>query len=216
LDDDFKESIERRFNGDMKAYEEWLKYRPTETIGWADIERSIKAYPNQEELALAWIQHSLGYLPERHVILPHLAFIQTLMENGRGGTLNNDTFADELLFHMKRIRNDDMRKSGWLATKVPSVQDYEFYNSYLLEHWETARTRHVNFLGFEPLVDHSMPAEISLRECFHKTKLAVNTPHCNLDFQMATITKYREIFLTEGEDTADNSELVGLTQQLAL
>lgn len=181
------------------------------TIKWSDILASARALPDNHNLALYWIRRIIGYLPEAHIYMPSLSFVQVLAGNYHKDIISTKEFVSEIIFHTKRMRNEDMKRNGFLNRRTHSEADYQFYSSFLSEHAVSSRVRHCRFLGYEPDLTYSMEAELYLRQYIQPNSPIVDDNYKDADFKAATITEYRKAFFTVGETIADESDLIGLS-----
>jgi|GEM_PF-3357729 len=103
-----------------------------------------------------------------------------------------------------------MKKNGWVRY-LHLDQDYlDFYNSHLGIYKDVARQRLCSFMGYEPLLIYSLPAEVLLRQLFESDELYSDMPMHQIDFRAITIARYREVLIVQGEQQADESDLMGL------
>jgi len=65
-------------------------------------------------------------------------------------------------------------------------------------------------MGYEPLLIYSLPAEVLLRQLFESDELYSDMPMHQIDFRAITIARYREVLIVQGEQQADESDLMGL------
>lgn len=212
--------IKKYYNGDAEAYDKmmhsddpeadarYLAYGIDPCTHWSDIELHTKCHPEYEELALAWVRYALGYLPQEQAYMPYLAVLQTLVENDRTGKLPEGQFVDELLFYVKRIRNNDMKKGGWVYHTVQPESVLKTYETHLSLYKQQARERLCKFLGYEPLLEYSCDAEVFLRQIFENDAFYSDMPWCDADYKAGNIASYRQIFLKDGEAAADASEFI--------
>jgi hypothetical protein len=175
-------------------------------LSWKDLELTSRCHPEKEMMSLLWIEAYLGYVPSPHIYTPHLAFIQALVENVEKGVIEPDTFVDELLFHVKRIRNDDMKDGKWVGRKY-DASDYEYYDTFLGLYKQPARLRLCKLLRYEPDLEYSLGAEVYLRQIFELEGFYTELPYTAADYKAATITWYTELYHTHGEQAADESGL---------
>lgn len=213
-----KALISKYFNGDEdafnevmrvddpEAYSHWLKYYNT-TVHWKDIDLHVRCHPEYHEVAIAWIRYVLGYLPQPEAYMPFLAFIQTLIENAKNSMASDDQFLEELFSCVRQIRNKDIKHGGWLLNFTYGQAHYERYNNELAFYKHAARERLCKFLGYEPLLEFSLDAEVFLRQIFAEDYFHLDMPYCNADYKAANIVRYREAFLTLGEEMADTCDL---------
>jgi hypothetical protein len=188
---------------------EYLNFTGRSVIKWRDIETASKCAPEHQKTALYMAFKWLGYYPEPHDYLPHLAFIQTLMDGYTKQLMPGEAFLAEIVFHMKAIRNRDMKSGGWVRFKERSDADYRSYETILSVYKHQARERLCFFLGYEPKVEYSLDAEIMLRQLFERDYYHTGMPPQQVDHKAWTITRYRELLITSGEQVADNSDLMG-------
>lgn len=222
--DSTKAFIEKYFDGNEEAFNEVMHVEDPEAdahrrkyyrtaVRWKDIDLHSKSYPEYEELSLAWIRYLLGYLPEPRAYMPSLAFIQTLVQSTKANKISEQSFLEELFWCVQQIRNKDIKQGGWLLNLTYDNIHYDRYNRHLLIYKQAARERLCKFLGYEPLLEHSLEAEMFLRQTFAEDFFHSKFPLCNADYKAATIVKYREIFLTQGEEEADKSELLYIDRE---
>lgn len=210
MQDGKKYLADKFYGGNQSDLKTDLHYRQTKEINWADVDLQARCNPERYGKAMHFIKVSLGYLPDLPICLPHLPFIQTLVDNVFKEIIDADFFTEEMIFHSKRIRNDDMKKNGWVKKMAYSKEEYDFYHSFLPEHIKPARERLATLMSYEPAVEHSLEAEIDLRQHFRDDLLFGESSYSSVDHRAVAIVRYREYFLLEGEDAADNSEVLGL------
>lgn len=182
-----------------------------DVMRWQDIARSGKCNAHREDEAKEIIRSTFGYLPQDHVCMPHLAFMQTLVENHRSGNMPDETFEKEIVFHLLRLRNDDMKPWVRFMTQPPHVR--EDYKSYLPEYAQKARNRLSKLLGYEPDVEHSMCAELMLRMLYQYVEILEIRENTDFDFKAFMVAKYRETYFKEGADAANELGLPGIEYQ---
>lgn len=179
-------------------------------IDWKVLEMSATCLPELESQALELIRYFVGYLPVPIIYMPHENFVRALIATYKSGNLSKDTFLDEVEFYAKQIRNDDMKKGGWVKYKSYDESDMTRYHSYLSPYKQAARQRLSELMGYEPSLQHSLDAELYLRELLQTDDFHTAMPNGETDHKAVTIVRYREAFLLEGEEAADNSDLIGL------
>jgi len=175
------------------------------TLSWNDLEANAKAYPENEKNSLLWIKFFLGYIPKPHIYVPHLAFIQAFDTQLSASAIEKDVFYEEVEFHVKKIRNDDMKQGNWISSEYQQ-DDYEYYETFLAQYKQQARSRLCTMLGYEPKLEYSLGAEVMLRQFFQFEYLSADglMPE---DYKAATIAWYREIYFEHGAEGAEDSEL---------
>ena len=186
------------------------------SVNWTDLAAAARCFPANEAYALHLVQTCLGYLPERHIILPELAFIQSLVNDLQTSSGTEDAFYDGLVFHTKKIRNEDMKQGGWIDKTQFDPADLELYDTYLSAFKQTARERLTEIMGYSPALIHSLEAELYLRRLCSHDGFYTALPWCHMDHKAVTVVRYREAWLLEGPAAADDSDLMGIHYQLQL
>ena len=215
--------IEKYYDGDVEAFlgsrpttdedQKKVAYGASQAISWKEIEASAKCYPEYETYTLLLIEGHLGYLPKPATYIPHEPFIRSVVANYKSGNIQEEQFLEELDFHCRRIRNDDMIKFAEITAEKYTEKDYNRYQSHLSVYKQSARDRLMSFLGMEPVLEHSIDAETFLRQLFQIDIYHDKLPFCEIDYRAATIYKYREALMLHGKETAEASSLVGLLYQ---
>jgi hypothetical protein len=199
------------FLDDTAGYNRKYKAHKTDqTIKWNDLQNSLLFATEQKNYALVYVKKCLGYIPEEHIFLPHLSYVQMLLQNKLRGVIPKAQFVDEMLQHMKHIRNDDMKKDGWIQGRTYTHDMRRVYKEFLPEFKELARKRLCSLLGFEPPLKYSLAAELHLRTLFEKDYYRPDLPFCQLDFKAANVVMYRKSYYHFDEATADQSDLFAL------
>ena len=202
----------QNFYSDFEAYESDLKNGNEETLSWIDITSAIKVEPHFEERSLALVKATLGYLPKRHVYLPYMGFISALLKNKPADLKLSSEHQSEddlqILYYLKCIRNDAVRKGGWLNHLFPTEGDYQFFNSYMPGYIVPTRERLTSFLGYTPEPQHSLFAEAYLRPYLAADPLHANELTHEMICKVATIAHYRKNYLEKGNDAAAGIEFI--------
>lgn len=191
-----------------KLYPE--RFEINQTIYDEHIELAKKVSPDYREQSLRLFKRGLGYLPSPYIYLPHLAFAQSLNENHAIGLVSDETYMVEAYALHQRIRNDDMKKNGWVRYLEIDQAYLDFYNSHLGIYKDAARSRLCSLMEYEPKLLYSVPAEILLRQLFESDEFDSTKSMYPIDYRAITIARYREVFITEGEQKADQSVLMGV------
>ena len=181
-----------------------------ERLKWSDIEIHASCFPEHEERAHCLILDCLGYIPATGILIPHEVFIRSLVDRLRRSDISDEQFGEELELHCKQIRNDDMKKGGWVDKLIYTEHDYHCYETENIDFRSQARERLGRFLGYEPALEHCLDAELYLRETFTMDWFHSELEFTSPDYKAATIIKYRESLLLKGQEAADNSDLIGL------
>lgn len=197
--------IDKYFKGNRESYNWYRKYRVRDTIHWEDIELQQKCLPENFQKSLGVIQTALGYLPAEHIYLPHLPFIQSYLGLHTIEISTVQSIPGELRNHLLNIRNDDIKKGGWLLTPKNTTADFNYYENHLSQFKEPANKRLAILLGFVPSIEYSLEAEIYLRKYFDNGFLLNSASLTNKDFKAATIALYKKVFVESGETVADKS-----------
>lgn len=227
--DNFKQQfIDKYFDGDVTEYDamiaannfaadhEYSVYKNRSVLNWKDIELSAKCAPDLQEDAIRLIGNALGYIPAPHSYIPHLPFIQTLLQNQDRAVISEDESSEEIIFHLKRVRNDDMKSGGWVRFKEHKQPDLDLYNSHHSAYKQAAKDRLSKLLGYEPNIAYSLDAELLIRDMIEQDSYHSDMPFVGHDYKAATITVYREIYLTQGEKAADDLDLFCLARRVKL
>lgn len=185
-----------------------LAYGDNPTMHWQHIDLHVKCHPQYEALALDWIRRLLGYLPEQHAYMPSMAMLQAAIQNFKSGAMTDNDFLKDLIFLGRKIRSQDMRSGGWVENKAYLESDFYRYRTHLSIYKQAARNRLCAFMQYEPLLEHSLGAEIFLRQLFENDNFYTEMAYGEIDYKAATIVKYREAFLTQGERAATNADLI--------
>lgn len=202
--------------GDKQNPEPKFFYEKTETDGQskiahqADIEAANRINPEYKKDALRWMDKNIGYIPHEGIYMPYLAVFQTQIKNLFAGIMSLNDFTDSSLPILTHIRNDDMKKGGWLESSFKEEKFQYFYEDNLGIYKDKARKRLCSILGFEPPVEHSFEAEMLLRHFMASDEYYENMPATSTDFKAATIALYRNSYETDGEEMADTLNFMGL------
>jgi hypothetical protein len=183
--------------------------RRAKVLHWADIQTASKTATEFELRAKECMLQFLGYNPHPYDYYPHLPFIQTVIDNYMKRQIPAKTANAELLFHMKAIRNKQMLSGGWLRFLERTPEEYAYYARVLPKMAVSARLRLCQLLGYEPDIVHSMDAEIYLRHVYCRDDFYEDMPFSQEDYLAATVTRYCQLYLTEGKAAADDSGLLG-------
>ena len=213
------EIIDLLYKGDMKLYEETIRntnkyvdpFNPELELAlqWETVRLAASCYPEHDRESLFIIDNFLNYVPNPPIYIPHQPFIKSLSASFYRGALTEDQLVKELEFHCKRIRNDDMKKYGWAANRLYNDADYHRYDTHLGVFKQMARNRLCETIGGEPPLEHSLGAEIYMRQLFQLEDYHPDNPLTIFDNRAVTITSYREHLLLYGPEAADESILYG-------
>ncbi len=206
-----QKTIEKFFGGDEqrfeKAFQATVEEGMDDVIYWKDLSLSATVLPELEEQTKDLIEQRLGYIPHLTVTLPFEPYLRSLLQNYRQGTFSSDDFCYQAEEHIKLIRNKDM-KPNLCLTYNPLI--YKNYDETFFPYGQKAKERIIQFLGYEPKLEHSLIAEMWLRDIIAKDNLPLPNHQTAIDLKVITLIKYREILLEHGQAVADASPLWGL------
>ena len=182
--------INQNYKGDAEAYMRDMATKSSNAYSWKDIEAStsINELTEYTEEALNQILFQLGYLPKRQITLPHEPFIRAALRD-YFIHLDFDRLCEECKPHTRQICLKDMEPHRVVKY---DAKIYQAYEKYLPEYRDRARARIVKFVGHEPHLDHSVHAELIMREKMADDTIYLGediTPH---DYEVWTIIHYRE------------------------
>lgn len=179
------------------------------TLSWEDLNDNASLFAQHADQADKEIQKYLGYAAPEVTSLRHQPFIRALIEDRQQGRLTEQAFNDAVAVHVRHIRNDDMQHGGW---DVPYTEaDYLRYDTHLVQFKERARARLLQGLSFEPPLEHSLDAELILRDQFLFDWFCEETCiHTAFDCKAYTILFYRKALAEAGREVANDIDLMGL------
>lgn len=179
-------------------------------IKWNDIELAAKVNPEQHANALKWISFALGYLPPKAVYMPYLAIVQSRYDEMIRTQRIDMQCVEEDLIISQQIRNDDIKKGGWLKNQLSDEKYKHSYEENLPMYKHKARVLLCENLSYEPLVEHSFEAEIYMRHMFTMDDYHEGLKYTPMEMKAMAIAHYRRLYYIEGEAIADRSDLIGL------
>ncbi len=179
-------------------------------IKWKDIELASRVAPEYYSKALRWIGIWVGYLPAEGVYRPYLAIVQSRYADLIRTHKIDEQNVDEDIIIAKQIRNDDMKKGGWLINKFSDEKNRRAYDEILPMYKDRARKLLCTNMGYEPLIEHSFEAEIYLRHMFTMDDYHEGLKFSAMEIKAMTVAHYRSHYDLEGERSADESTLIGL------
>lgn len=183
------------------------KLRAT-VLQWSDLEAEVKVYPEHAQEAQQAIENRLGYRPPRNIIIPHEAFIRTVIEQQDKGMISATDYLRDMDTHIRHIRNDDMNKCGWVDKTRFTWAEIQHYNNYLPQFEAMAHARFTRFFGHLQSLDYLLPADMMLRELWLQHPDLIHKDLTPFDYKAFTIVAYRKIFIEQGKDAADQSGLL--------
>lgn len=201
--------IQEVFGGDEKrfekAYDEAVEDGIQDAVSWRDVVLNATVLPHLEDQAKDLIEVRLGYLPPSSITLRYEYELRTLLQNFNLGKINQDNFYHQADRSIKLIRNDDIEPNDCL-TYEPYL--YEKYRKEFLPYGQMTKGRIMDFLGYEPALEHSLVAEMWLASILAKDYMKLPNYITPIDFRALAIIKYREVLLSQGKDLADTSRLL--------
>ena len=194
---------EQRFE---QAYQQAVTEAISEAVSWKDLALNATVLPNLEDPTNDLIERRLGYLPHPAVTLPYAPYLRALLQNYHQGTLIADAFTEQAEEHLKLIRNADMEH---YSSPDPAPHFVQSYQKMFGNYGRKAKERLTRFLGYEPLLEHSLMAELWLFDLMARDTIRLPEGLTAVDFKALTIIRYREILLSQGKAAADVSALLG-------
>lgn len=178
-----------------------------DVLSWHDIDLYGKTLPEYTDEAIELIETYLGYGVKYEISIPHEPFIRVLIQQHKSGAISKQEFHEGVSEHVKHIRNIDMKVNGWI--KEYTEGNYSAYNSRHMYLKEAARERLAMFLGYIPSIEHSLFAELIVRDLMAKDSFRPDWGLTPYDYHAITIIKYREVLFSEGYEAADQSPVWG-------
>ncbi|SFF09137.1 hypothetical protein [Spirosoma endophyticum] len=200
--------ISERYSGDAKRFEADFAEAVTEgnlhAVHWDDLIVDATTLPELKEAGRELIEINLGYLPPDNVMLPYEPYLRALIQAYWQSAIAGDEFLDQLEEHIKLIRNADMKHNTCLTYDEEIYQN--FHKTYA-PYGCAVRERLIRFLGYEPQLEHSLIAEMWLRDIMADDTYRFPDEITPDDIRAMTLVKYREILLQDGKEVADLSPL---------
>ena len=200
--------IDERYGGDPERFDANFAQAVTEgnlhAVHWDDLIVDATTLPELKETGRELIEINLGYLPPENVMLPYEPYLRALIQSYWQSVIAEEEFLDHLEEHIKLIRNADMKHNTFLT------YDDAIYNNYhktFAPYGYAVRERLTRFLGYVPQLEHSLIAEMWLRNIMADDIYKMPTGISPDDVRAMTLIKYREILLKHGQEVADASPL---------
>lgn len=208
-----QEFIDKYCGGDTSNYDTAIAQGRREVIAWDQLETYTNVYPELEPEAHDLIKKHLGYLPEPAAYIPHETFIRALIHQYKKRQLSELGFHEDVVFHIKHIRNDDMNQGGWIDNLGEyTAKDKERYSSYFSQYTDKARARLQWLLGYEPDIKDSLYSELLLRELCSVDWYHDGMPPTATDYKAMTILLYREAIKEHGKAFADQLPMLAINR----
>lgn len=197
------------YKGDVELLKADVKWGNRYVMWWDDIVEQSEIHPQYSEEAKDEIIKYLGYKTEEAITLPHEPFIRTLIHSYKQGSLSETQFNDAVASQVMHIRNDDMKKGGWTLELPYTENELRRYDTYLPQFKEAARKRLVKFVKYEPPLEHSLHAELMIRDLMTFDYYTEDMSWTPWDYKGITILFYIRALLEHDEETADSLPLLG-------
>ncbi|GAB3995697.1 hypothetical protein GCM10028807_36530 [Spirosoma daeguense] len=204
--------IDEHYGGDAKRFEEAFADAVVEgrkdVVSWDNLVADAATFPDLKEKGREFIEHYLGYLPGDSVIVPFEPYLRALLNFYYKHQLDEDTFIEQLEEHLKLIRNADMRHNTSLTYDEAIYQNY---HKTFAAYGYAVKSRLTRFLGYEPKLEHSLIAEMWMRNVMAHDEIQLPDELTPVDWKAITLIKYREVLLEQGQAAADASAFLMLS-----
>ncbi len=170
---------------------------------------AVTSFPEHVFVAKRLINRYLGYLPDKTTCATQLPYIQALIENYQKGRLDYKTYYSELEIPIRLIRNRDMNNTWWVIKFPFDDYDYTCYNSDLTHNKYRAREELSYLLKYEPQLTYSLHSEMMLRRLYQSDVSDVSDEYNETCLYAMATTLYRETFLKDGRQAAEQTALLG-------
>lgn len=201
--------IDERYSADAKRFEADFAEAVTEgnlqAVHWDDLIVDATTLLELKGTGRELIEINLGYLPPENVMLPYEPYLRALIQAYWQNSIAEGDFLDQLEDHIKLIRNADMKHNTCLTYDDAIYQNY--YKAFA-PYGYAVRERLERFLGYVPQLEHSLIAEMWLRDIMADDTYKMPNEITSDDIRALTLIKYREILLTHDKKDADDSELI--------
>jgi hypothetical protein len=175
-------------------------------VSWGDFITDATALTHLKGTGRGAIKIDLGYLPPDYVMTPFEPYLRALIQMYWQEAISEDDFCLQLVDHIKLIRNADMKHN---RCQTYDEVIYENYRLSFVPYGYAVRERLSRFLGYEPALEHSLIAEMWMRDLMADDSYLFSDEITPEDIRAVTLIKYREVLLTEGQQAADASPLWG-------
>ncbi|GAB4002144.1 hypothetical protein GCM10028807_60130 [Spirosoma daeguense] len=201
--------INERYGGDVALFEAAFAEAVTEgslnAIHWNDLIVDATTLPHLKDIGQTLVEINLGYLPTADVILPFEPYLRALIQGYWNGQILEEDFYDQVEDHVKLIRNADMKHNNCLEYDEAI---YRNYHATFTPYGYAVKERLNRFLGYEPELEHSVIAELWMRDILADQTYKMPEDRTPDDLRAITLIKYREVLLGDGKQAADGSQLV--------
>ena len=204
--------VEEHYGNNAERFEADFAEAVTEgrlhAVQWNDLLTDATTLSHLKETGRGFIEINLGYLPPNDVMLPYEPYLRALIQMYWQDALTEDDFLQQAEDHIKLIRNADM-KHNTCQTYDDAI--YENYRNTFVPYGYAVKSRLTNFLGYEPELEHSLIAEMWMRDILADQTYQLPREITADDIRAITLIKYREALLKQGKAVADKSPLFQLS-----
>ena len=202
--------IEEKYNGDVKSFEadfadDVLEGR-LHTVSWENLLADATILSDLKQAGHDLIEAHLGYLPGDNMILAYEPYLRALIQCYWQNQLSEDDFIQQVAEHIKLIRNNDMQYNTCLTYDKVIYHNYE---KTFIPYGHAVKSRLTRFLGYEPKLEHSLIAEMWMRDVMARDTFKLPAHISAVDYKAIALIKYRKVFLEQGQAAADASPLLG-------
>lgn len=207
-----QEFIDKYCDGDPNKYDsKAIEEGRRELITWDQIMTCAKVFPELEEDAHNEIKRHLGYLPNPSAYMNHEVFIRTLIHQFRNQEISEEDYNQQVIAHVKHVRNDDMLQGGHIdCLGWPVDLDMQRYNTHFSQYKDKALLRLKFLMGYESDLRYSLYPELMIRELCAMDWYTENMPPCTIDYMAITIIHYRKAMITFDKEFADALPLMAV------
>ncbi|ADB38002.1 hypothetical protein [Spirosoma linguale] len=202
--------IDDQYGGNAEQFETAFAEAVTEgnlqAVHWDDLIVDATTLTHVKNAGRELIKINLGYLPPNDVMMPYEPYLRALIQNYWNHSMAEDEFLEQLDDHLKLIRNADM-KHNTCQTYDPAIINK--YHKTFVPYGYAVRSRLANFLGYVPQLEHSLIAEMWMRDIMSDETYRLPDEIAPDDMRALTLIKYREVLLADGQQAADASPLLG-------
>ena len=193
---------EKHYNNESSGLVEAVIEGRLHAVHWDDFIVDATTLTHLKETGRGLIEINLGYLPPDDVMLPYEPYLRALVQAYWQTSIAEDNFFQQVENHIKLIRNADMKHNVNL-TYDNAI--YESYNETFSTYGYVVKDRLTKFLGYVPKLEHSLIAEMWMRDIMADETYRLQAEVTPYDIRAMTLIKYREVLLTNGQEVADKS-----------
>ena len=198
--------IAERYNGNAARFEadfaDDVEVGRMHAVNWNDLLVDATALIHLKGDARGLIEHYLGYLPADSTILRFEPYLRALIQIHHQNLLTEQHYRHQLEEHIKLIRKADLRYNTCQTYAEAVFRDY---HETFVPYGQPVFNSLTKFLGYEPQLEHSLIAEIWLRDVIARDTIQLPDEITPIDWKVLTLIKYREVLLERGQAAADAS-----------